>query len=201
MSIRTTARLLIPVTVAFALSGCVKFGAKPPQQLLTVASNAAPAAGRTINSKGLPTIAVLTPDVPRELDNTRVPVQIGENQVAYVKEAFWTDTPRNMFQRVLADTISADGSVFVVGAEQIGLHPARRLSGDLIEFGIDSSTKQAVVTFDAVLAGDAPGEVSRRRFSASVPVTDIKATRVADPISQAANQVAVQVAAWIKGGS
>jgi cholesterol transport system auxiliary component len=50
------------------------------------------------------------------------------------------------------------------------------------------------------LEGNAPGEVSRRRFSASVPVNDIKATHVADPISKAANQVAAQVAGWIKGG-
>lgn len=200
MPTHAASRLLMPLTAALALSGCVKFGTKPPQQLLTIASTSAPAPGRTVSSQGIPTVAVFAPDVPRKLDTMRVPVQVNENEVAYVKEAVWTDTPRNMFQRVLADTISADGSVFVIGAEQIGLHPARRLSGELIDFGVDARTKQAVVTFDAILTGDAPGAISRRRFSASVPVSDIKASRVADPISQAANQVAAQVASWVKGG-
>lgn len=198
-----TTRLLLSLAGAVALSAmlsaCVKFGSKPPPQLLTISSDAVLPSGKTISSEGLPALTVLAPEVPRKLSTLRVPVQVDPTTVAYVKDAQWSESPRTMFQRVLSDRIASDGSVFVVSEEQVASLPGRRLSGVLTDFGIDAQTSEAVVTFDAVMTGDEPGEAKRQRFTARVPVSDIKAKRVAEPINEAANKVAEEVATWVKG--
>lgn len=181
-----------------ALSGCVSFGSKPPPQLLTVRTEAAVAAGRDLRSQGLPAIAVILPEVPRAIATTRVPVQVDATSVAYVKDAQWTEAPRDLFLRLLGETITAGGALFVIDEDQYGLTPQRRLSGSLVEFGVDARTRQAVVTYDAVLTDSASGQALRRRFTAREPVSDIRADRVAQPINRAANQVAQQVADWVK---
>lgn len=195
---RTTARLLFAVALSLALGGCVKFGAKPPPQLLTIAATTAPPAGQVMNSTGKPVISVFAPDVPRSLESLRVAVHEDATSIAYVKKAQWAETPRQMFRRVLAETIAADGAVFVAEGEQGVVLGARRLSGTLVEFGLDARTREAVVTFDATMTSATPGEATRQRFTARVPVRKIEADRVAGPINEAANKVAADVAAWVK---
>lgn len=195
---RTTARLLSAVALSLALGGCVKFGAKPPPQLLTIAATTAPTAGQVMNSTGKPVISVFAPDVPRSLESLRVAVHQDATSIAYVKKAQWAETPRQMFRRVLAETIAADGAVFVAEGEQGVVLGARRLSGTLVEFGLDARTREAVVTFDATMTSATPGEAIRQRFTARVPVRKIEADRVAGPINEAANKVAADVAAWVK---
>ena len=140
-------------------------------------------------------------EVPRKLATQRVPVQVNATSVAYVKDAQWTEPPRAMFQRLLSDRIAADGSIFVVSEEQFASLPGRRLTGELVDFGVDAGTKEAVVTFDAILTSDAPGQAVRQRFTARAPVRDISAKRIAAPINQAANKVAEDVAAWVRSGT
>lgn len=188
------------LAMSLILGGCVSFGAKPPPQLLTISTNTPVPSGQTMNSQGLPGLIVTLPDVPRTIATTRVPVQVNETSVAYVKDAQWSEAPRNLFQRLLSESITAGGSLFVIDEEQYGLKPQRRLSGALLDFGVDARTKEAVVTYDATLTDSNTGQAVRRRFSARVPVGDIKANRVAGPINQAANQVAQQVAEWVKPG-
>ncbi|MDQ4421196.1 ABC-type transport auxiliary lipoprotein family protein [Sphingobium sp. DEHP117] len=195
---RTTARLLPLLALSLALGGCVKFGAKPPPQLLTIAATTAPTAGQVMNSTGKPVISVFAPDVPRSLESLRVAVLEDATSIAYVKKAQWAETPRQMFRRVLAETIAADGAVFVAEGEQGVVLGARRLSGTLVEFGLDARTREAVVTFDATMTSATPGEATRQRFTARVPVRKIEADRVAAPINEAANKVAADVAAWVK---
>ncbi len=196
---RTVLKALPLMIALVALPGCVKFGAKPPAQLLTISAKASPQAGQSVSSVGLPVLAVFTPDVPRKLDNLRVAVQIDPTSVAYVPKAQWAEAPRQMFRRVLAETIAADGSIYVADGEQSAVLSGRRLSGALVDFGIDAAAKEAVVTFDATLTSATPGEAMRQRFSARVPVRKIEADRVAGPIGEAANKVAADVAAWVKG--
>jgi len=191
--------IALVLTLGAALSGCVSFGSKPPPQLLTVSAEAAMAADRTLSSQGLPAIAVILPDVPRAIATTRVPVQVNATSIAYVKDAQWTEAPRDLFLRLLDETITAGGALFVIDGDQYGISPQRRLSGSLIEFGLDARTKEAVVTYDAVLTDSASGQAARRRFTAREPVSDIRADRVAQPINRAANIVAQQVADWVKG--
>ncbi|MBP6031454.1 MAG: membrane integrity-associated transporter subunit PqiC [Sphingobium sp.] len=199
---RQIARTVVVFSAALALcmaaTGCVKFGAKPPAQLLTISSGAAPQAGQSMSSAGKPVLAIFAPDVPRALDTLRVAVQADATSVAYVPKAQWAEPPRQMFRRLLGDTVAADGAIFVAGGDQGAIMGSRRLAGTLIEFGIDAATHEAVVTFDATLTSATPGEAFRQRFTARVPVRKIEADRVAGPISDAANKVAADVTAWVK---
>lgn len=198
---RTFAASSLSLALAcLALGGCVKFGQKAPPRLLTISADAALPSGQNVSSAGLPTVMVVTPEVPRRIDTMRVPVQIDATAVAYVKDAQWSDAPRSLFARLLIDTIAAAGDVFVVSSDQYGMPSGARLSGELVDFGVDARTREAVVTFDAVLAKPAGEQAVRRRFTARAPVRDIEADKVAEPINRAANQVAAEVAAWVKGG-
>ena len=197
MEIRTLA-LLTTATASLALSGCVKLGSKAPPQLLTISPVALPSDGRSVSSQGLPTLSVVTPDVPRKLDTTRVPVQVTPTTIAYVTDAQWAEPPRKMFARLLIDAIALGGQVFVVSDDQYGMPAGRRLVGELVDFGIDGEAREAIVTFDAVISSADGGTAMRRRFTARAAVRDIEADKVAEPISRAANQVASDVAAWVR---
>lgn len=190
----------LATAAALLLSGCVSFGSKPPPQLLTLTAESRVAAGQSLRNEGMPSLAVMLPEVPRTLATTRVPVQVDATSVAYVKKAQWTEAPRDLFQSLLSETIAADGALFVIEEDQYGLRPDRRLSGDLMDFGIDARSREAVVTYDAVLTASDGGVAVRRRFTARVPVSDISAKRIGPPLSAAANKVAQEVAAWVKGG-
>lgn len=196
---RTAIAILPVLALGLALGGCVKFGTKPPPQLLTISASATPQAGQPMSSAGRQVLSVFAPDVPRALESLRVAVQQDETSIAYVQKAQWAEAPRQMFRRVLSDTIAADGTVFVAGGEQGAVMGARRLSGTLVEFGVDARTREAVVTFDATITSATPGEAMRQRFTARVPVRKIEADRVARPINEAANKVAADVALWVKG--
>ena len=144
-------------------------------------------------------VTIIEPDVPKALQTVRVAVKTDSNDFAYVPKAFWVDTPRNLFRAVLAETVSARNGMLVLDSGQFTVASGRRLTGDLVDFGIDARTKQAVVTFDAVLV-DKGSVVTKRRFTATAPVANIGPKGVARPIQDAANAVAVQVADWLKSG-
>lgn len=200
MPMNTVRHLPGLLAAGLLLSGCVSFGSKPPPQLLTITAEKTIPAGQSIRNEGVPTIEVMLPEVPRTLATTRVPVQIDATSVAYVKDAAWTEAPRDMFQTLLSQTIAAEGAVFVIDEDQYGLQASRRLSGDLLDFGVDARTDEAVVTFDAVLTESDSGRAARRRFTARVPISGIKAKRIGAPLNEAANKVAADIAAWVKGG-
>lgn len=180
------------------LSGCVRFGAKPPASLLTIASSAkvAPGAVSDVNNG---VVTIIEPDVAKALSTVRVAVRSGDNSFAYVPKAYWVDTPRNLFRAVLAETVASRNGVLVLDSGQFSAAPGKRLTGDLVDFGIDASARQAVVTYDAALIGQG-GVLSKRRFTATAPIRDIDAKGVAPAISAATNAVAVQVADWLKAG-
>jgi cholesterol transport system auxiliary component len=72
-----------------------------------------------------------------------------------------------------------------------------QLDGELRTFGLDSTTREAVVTFDAALSRDGQDGTQKRRFEARVPVAAIDAASVGPALNQAANQVAGQIADWV----
>lgn len=194
---RKSSSILAGMLLCTALSGCVSFGGKAPAQLLSLSSDARVAAG-TVRAGGSGTsITVLPPETPKQLDTVRVPVQVDAVSVAYVKDAQWVDSPRQMFQHLLSETIAAGGNAIVLDPGQYSADPGRRLFGVLIDFGIDARTNSAIVTYDATLAPVGGQPVQRKRFSASVPVGTIDAASVGGPINRAANKVAGEVAAWV----
>lgn len=188
---------LTALAAAFLLSGCVSFGAKPPAQLLTLdAAQKVPAGAARIAGGGR-TLVVVDPEAPKMLDTVRVPVQTGPTSVAYVTDVQWSDTPRHLFRRLLAETISATTDRVVLDSGQFSGDGGQRLSGELVAFMIDEGSHSAIVTYDAVLTTPNGMALARQRFTASMPVSGkIGAETVGAPINAAANKVAAEVAAW-----
>ena len=187
-------KIALAAAAALALGGC-GLGGKTPDVLLSLTPDSplqAPS-GRTGSSETA--ITVVRPTVPQALDTTRVPVVTGQ-QVAYVKNAFWVDTPDELFRRLLSETIAARTGRVVLDPLQFSFNPGNRLTGQLQNFGVDAPTMQAVVTYDAALA-QGPDRVVTRRFEARVPVAAIDRAGAAPALNAAANQVAAQVADWI----
>lgn len=188
-------RILASVALAALLSACIRFGPEPPKSLLrlTPAQQVAPGTAQTVGAGEA--VTVLPPIVPAELANTRIPVRTA-NAVAYVKEAQWVEAPNRLFQRLLSDMIAARTGRPVLSARQFAIDPGVRLSGQLHAFGVEEAAQAAVVTFDAVAVRGT--EVRTRRFEARVPVAEIASDPVGIALNQAANQVAAEVADWLK---
>ena len=179
------------------LSACISFGAEPPPSLLTVTSTQSLPAGQTQSSANAATITIAVPAVSQALATTRVPVQSSATSIAYVKGAQWVELPARLFARLVSDTVAAKSGRVVLSTAQSLSDPGARLSGELRNFGVDATTNEAVVTFDASLIR-APGTVvEKRRFEARVPVAPVEAGPVGIAINQAANQVAGEIADWV----
>ena len=193
---------ILPLTLGLlsvaVLGGCVRFGAKPPAALMTIQSAAKVAPG-TVAEASQGVVTIIEPDVPKALMTVRVAVHTGDNSFAYIPKAYWVDTPRNLFRAVLAETVAARNGVLVLDSGQFSMAAGKRVTGDLIEFGVDARSRQAIVTFDAAVM-DKSSVTTKRRFTASAPVGAITAEGAAPAIQDAANQVAVQVADWLKTG-
>lgn len=189
---------LAALAAAVLLSGCVSFGAKPPAQLLTLdAAQKVPAGAARVAGSGR-TLIVADPEAPKMLDTIRVPVQMTPTSVAYVTKVQWADTPRHLFRRLMAETISATTDRVVLDSGQFSGDGGQRLSGELVAFTIDQASHNAIVTYDAVLTTPAGVALARQRFTARAPVSGkIEATTVGAPLNTAANKVATDVAAWV----
>lgn len=196
---RLLSAAILPLAL-LALPGCVSFGSKVPSRLLALTADQQVAAG-TVRTGGSGTsVTVTEPEAPKMLDTVRIPVQSDATSVAYIRGAQWIDTPRHLFRSLLSETISASGSAIVLDPGQYSADPGRRLLGEIIAFGIDARTGMAVVTFDGTLSAPDGRSVSKKRFSASVPVGTIDADSVGGPLNEAANKVAAEIASWVASG-
>lgn len=186
------------LSAAILLSGCVSFGAKPPERLLALDAAQKVAPGKAMVASGAPSITVGDPDAPRILDTVRVPVRTSPTSVAYVAKVQWSDTPRHLFQKLLAETIAATSNRIVLDPGQYSAESGQRLMGELVDFNIDAQNSKAVVTYDAILTTGNGTIITRQRFTQSVAVGGkIEATTVGTPLNAAANKVAADVAAWL----
>lgn len=187
-------KFLFAALPAFALAAC-SFGGKPPKQLLALTPPVVqPNSGVGVDPAR--SITVITPAAAAIIAGPRVPVYQGPNAFAYVKDARWVEPPARQFQSLLTEALRAKGGRLVLDARQTTVDPGQRLGGSLIAFGIDATTSQAVVTYDAILTRGVEASASRR-FEARVPVTTIDALGSAAALDRAANQVASEVAAWV----
>lgn len=186
------------LAMSFMLAGCVSFGAKPPEQLLSLSADQRVAPGAMVNAGQAPSLVVADPEAPKVLDTVRVPVRLTPTSVAYVTKVQWSDTPRHLFQGLLAETIAATGSRIVLDPGQYAGVPGQRLMGTLVDFGIDEGSRSAIVTYDAILANPGGAIIARQRFTAQQPIGGkIEATTIGGPLNAAANKVAADVAAWL----
>ena len=189
--------ILLAPLLALSLAGCIKFGEDPPPSLLTLDAAVAIPVGETRSTGDSATIMVQVPNVPHELATVRVPVHASGTAIAYVKDAQWVEAPPRLFARLLGDTISVRTGRVVLSPRQSQIDPGAQLGGELRQFGVDAGTGEAVVIYDAVLSRGAEPVFEKRRFEARVPVAPVEAGPVGVALSQAANQVAEQVAEWV----
>lgn len=194
----TVRSLLSAGAVCALLAGCVSFGSEAPPQLLTLTSSATPSAGAMASASVTDAIVVDVPSVERTLDQIRVPVQVSDSAIAYVKDAVWADKPARLFRTVLAETLAARSGRLVLDQVETGAERSTMLSGQLHRFGYDEDARAAIVRFDAVVRK--PGSPLRKqRFEARIPVATVDAVTVGAALNQAANTVAAEVAAWTVG--
>ena len=187
---------LLLATLSATLAACVSFGAKAPPSLLVLTATSSVQGGAAQSGATSDAFIVLLPEVPRKIDTNRVPVQIDDSSIAYLKDAVWADKPARLMQLLLMETISAKTGRLVLNEVDAGGKAQQFLTGSLIEFGIDASSMEAVVVYDAVklVRGQV---VEKRRFEARDPVLEVAAAPAGAALNKAANDIAVQIAAWV----
>ncbi len=189
--------IILTATCALSLASCVSFGAKAPPSLLVLTASQSVAVGTAKSGDPATALVVLMPEVPRKLDTNRVPVQIDTSSIAYLKDAVWADKPARLMQLLLGETIAAKNGRLILGEVDAGSKAQQYLSGSLTEFGLDSARNEAVVAYDAVKLVRGK-EVEKRRFEVRRPVAAIEPGAAGSALNAAANDVAGQVADWLR---
>ena len=197
---RMMSRVSLAAACALSLGGCALLGGgpKPPPWLLTLSPSApAPESVARTAAPGQ-AVTIEVPVIPKELRSVRVPAQVGETAVAYIKGLQWVDTPDRLFQDLLEETVHRTTSRVVIDPKQSTLDPGVVISGRLSSFGYEAGGGSVLVRYDAAKASSGGAGVETRRFEARAPA-DGTASTVGPALNQAANQVALQVAQWIGG--
>lgn len=195
--IRHARTSFMAVAGALALSGCISFGPDVPDSLLTLTPLTVATPGTISTGTPESAIAVKEPTAPQRLAVDRVPVQIDNTNVAYLEGATWVERPARLFQNLLAETIRQRSGRIVVDNDESSLTPQVQLRGAIREFGYDAQTQTVMVRYDAIreVNGEA---IQTRRFESVVSVASPEAALVGVALNQAANDVATQVADWIR---
>lgn len=187
---------LAALAPALLLGGCLSFGPKVPDSLLTLTPTTMAPAGSGARGSQADALVLSEFQTPQSLDVTRVPVQVSDTEIAYLKDAMWVERPARLFGRLLAETIRTRSNRVVIDGDDPGVSANDRLQGTLRSFGYDARTRDAVVVFDAVRDGEGTNVVTRR-FEARVPVAAPETAYVGPALNEAANRVAAEVADWI----
>lgn len=191
---------LLSAALVLTLSGCIGLGGKTPPFLLTLDPDTAPQAGTARTAAEAATLTILIPTAPQKLRTTRIPVQQDGSSVTYVKDAQWVEAPSRLFQRLVSETVAARTSRVVLDEGQYLTAPGEQLAGQLMEFGVDARSNEAVVVFQAMLVSAGGKTVTQRRFEARESIGGkVEAKPVGEALTRAANKVAVDVAAWLGG--
>ena len=182
--------------LSLILASCVSFGAKAPPTLLVLTASSGVQSGAAQSGSPADALIILQPEVPQKINTNRVPVQIDDSNIAYLKNALWADKPARMMQNLLMETISAKTGRLVLNEVDAGGKAQQFLSGSLMEFGIDGSAMEAVVVYDAVkmVRGQV---VEKKRFEAREAVTAIEPGPSGASLNRAANKIAGEIAAWV----
>ena len=187
---------LCVATAAMALSSCVSFGGKAPPSMLVLTSDSSVAGGTSKSGASGEALIVLLPETPRKLDSNRVPVQVDDSNIAYIKDAVWADKPSRLMQMLLMENIAAKSNRLVLNETDAGGRAQLYLSGSLLEFGLDEASSEAVVVYDAVKINRGQ-TVEKKRFESRKPVTALNAREAGRALNAAANDVAGQISAWV----
>lgn len=194
--LKASTRLIATAALGLSLAGCVSLGSEPPPSLLTLTPNTAQQAGSGATGTGENALTVVEPDAAQRLAVTRVPVQVDDTTVQYLKDAVWVEKPARLFRSLLADAIANKTGRLVIDGVDPAFTTKDKLRGTLVEFGYDARTSSVVVRYDAIRRVG-PDAVTTRRFESVVPGVIAEVGPVGTALNQAANDVAGQVADWI----
>ena len=189
----------VVLALVLALSGCLSFGGKPPETLITLTPDETAPAGPMASGTSAGALVILDPEADRRIDVDRVPVQVNASSVAYLKDATWVERPTRQFRRLLAETVRARANRVVIEGSDYEVSGSTMVSGRLIQMGYDAGSQKVVVRYDA-LVEEKGGAVRSRRFEAEVPGIAPDAAAVGPALNQAANEVAKAAATWILEG-
>ena len=190
------APIALALAAAVLLGGCISLGKEPPDSLLSLTPTATAGAGAAVGGSMAQALQVVEPDAPARLDVLRVPVQVDDTNVAYLKDALWVEKPARLFRRLLGETIRARGTRLVIDGDDPALTPRTQLRGTLREFGYDARSMSVIVRYDAIRDVNDQA-VAARRFESVIPGVAPEAGPVGEALNRAANDVAAQVAEWI----
>ena len=195
MSPRPFALALVALVAACGPLVQVGGGGKPPGSLFVLRAPPPPPPG---NVAPRATVLVEQPTVVGTLQTLRVPVIEADTRVTYLVAATWAEQPAKQFQRLLIDTLAARPGIVALSAAQLDGQAERRLSGTLIEFGLDlrAASPRVRLRYDAVLTGPNRALIGVRRFEVTRPVASADPDAVADGLNAAANVMAGEVADW-----
>jgi cholesterol transport system auxiliary component len=186
----------LAVLATLALAGCISFGPKVPQQLLSLVPDNTAQVGPVSTGNTADAIVVLNPETDRTLDMLRVPVRVNASTVAYLQDIAWIEKPSHQFRALLAETLRTRTSRLVVEDGDIDAIGRTVVSGRLLAMGYDAPT-QSVVVRVAIQRQEKGGAITSRRFEAVIPGVAAKAAPVAAALGRASNDVAAQVASWV----
>lgn len=194
-------RVLISIALAAMVGGCslsglLGGGGKAPATLLTLTPEIPPPGEFERAANAGQAVTITTPVVSKEIRTLRVPVQVTPTDVQYVTDAQWVDTPDRLFQDLLAETVRRRTNRVVLDPRQAGLDPGLIVSGELLRFGYDAASGQALVRFDAALSTAGGTRVETKRFEATAP-SDGTAQTIGPALNRASNEIAIKVADWI----
>jgi len=179
-----------------ALVGCISFGPKVPQQLLSLVPDSTAQVGPVTTGNTADAIVVLNPEADRSLDMLRVPVRVNASTIAYLEDIAWIEKPAHQFRSLLAETLRTRTSRLVVEDGDIDAIGRTVVSGRLLAMGYDAPTQSVVVRIE-MQRQEKAGAITSRRFEAVIPGVEAKAAPVASALGRASNDVATQVATWV----
>lgn len=185
-----------PTFASLALAGCISFGPKVPQQLLSLVPDNTAQVGPVTTGNTADAIVVLNPEADRSLDMLRVPVRVNASTIAYLQDIAWIEKPAHQFRSLLAETLRTRTSRLVVEDGDIDAIGRTVVSGRLLAMGYDAPTQSVVVRIE-MQRQEKGGAITSRRFEAVVPGIEAKAAPVAAALGRASNDVATQVAIWV----
>ena len=191
-------RFTAPLALALGLGGCISLGGPPPESLLTLSPAArAPDGSGATAAPDRKVLAVLALDAPAKLDVLRVPVQVSDTEIAYLKGAFWVEKPARLFRHLLGETLRArsGGAALVLDGDETVALATTTLRGTLIDMGYDAQNASVVVRYDAIRV-DSEGNATTRRFEARETGVAAESRSVAAALNRVANTVAGEAADW-----
>lgn len=195
-SIHHFRNMALAVASALTLSSCVSLGGTAPASVLTLTATSTVTAGESKTGMAKDAMVVLIPEVPRKLDTNRVPVQINTGNIAYLRDGVWTDKPAILMRHLLAETLAAKNGTLILSEVETAGKAENYLSGQLVEFGIDEASMEAVAIFDAVRIRKGQ-PVEKRRFDARKGLTKIETGEAGETLNAVANKIAEDVATWL----